>query len=149
MECPSYHQDDCLSLISKPLVLFGVGLFLYGIYTVLYILCMYILFKRKRECYHIHVVSITTLYVAATIAVGLKGASYVKQAQFDIYHYTLRLPIFSHQFGGLTDGQREYERHLLANLAAMHQSAFSFDPCKSGVQAITILANCLTDILLC
>ncbi|KAK1221401.1 hypothetical protein PQX77_015808, partial [Marasmius sp. AFHP31] len=83
MECISREQVYCISL-TAPFVEMGVGLFLYGVYTVLYTLCIYILATRKRNRYPVQVVLITALYVAATVEVGIKLVIYSSEVQIGV-----------------------------------------------------------------
>ncbi|KAK1221120.1 hypothetical protein PQX77_016076, partial [Marasmius sp. AFHP31] len=76
-----------------PSIKTGVGLFLYGVYTVLYTLCVYILSTRKRNRYCIHVVLLTALYITATVEVGMKLALYEMDAQLDLENYISGLPM--------------------------------------------------------
>ncbi|KAJ8089930.1 hypothetical protein PM082_018508 [Marasmius tenuissimus] len=92
MVCISEYPPHCFNIISVPAVKIGVGLFLYGVYTVLYILCIYILATRKRNRYWVHVVLITALYVAATIEVGMKLVLYTVDTQSSLFRYTDSLP---------------------------------------------------------
>ncbi|KAK1224341.1 hypothetical protein PQX77_012750 [Marasmius sp. AFHP31] len=87
MKCFAENLSECFSLISTPSVKIGVGLFLYGVYTVLYTLCIYILATRKRNRYCVQVMLITVLYVAATAEVGLKLAIYTSEAQLYMAYY--------------------------------------------------------------
>ncbi|KAJ8089923.1 hypothetical protein PM082_018501 [Marasmius tenuissimus] len=93
MRCLSQYSTVCFDIISVPAVKIGVGLFLCGVYTVLYILCIYILATRKRNRYWVHVVLITALYVAATIEVGMKLALYTADTQSSLVEYTYSLPL--------------------------------------------------------
>ncbi|KAK1221121.1 hypothetical protein PQX77_016077, partial [Marasmius sp. AFHP31] len=93
MKCLSQYTDYCFNVISVPFVEIGVGLFLYGAYTVLYILCIYILATRKRNRYCIHIILITAIYIAATIEVGLKLAIYTTEAQLDTLSYSIHWPL--------------------------------------------------------
>ncbi|KAJ8076033.1 hypothetical protein PM082_022015 [Marasmius tenuissimus] len=53
-----------------------VGSTLYGAYTILYVLSVYILFTQKRGRYWVHWILITTIFVAATIQFGLRYRLY-------------------------------------------------------------------------
>ncbi|KAK1235030.1 hypothetical protein PQX77_001755 [Marasmius sp. AFHP31] len=95
MKCASAHHIECLNLTSKPSILIAVAFLLYGIYTVLYGLCMYILHARKRDHYKVHFALITALYVVCTIALGLKVVIYALESPVDLLEYTLNLPVFA------------------------------------------------------
>ncbi|KAJ8089949.1 hypothetical protein PM082_018527 [Marasmius tenuissimus] len=137
MKCLSRFPRDCFLLISGRPVRIGVGLFLYGVYTVLYILCIYVLATRKRNRYRVYVVLITALYIAATIEVGMKLAVYALQAQMDVHDYTIDLPLPTKLF---IEFQNAGEGAL-----SMFDSAAEL---RFGLQIITSVANFLTDTLL-
>ncbi|KAJ8089918.1 hypothetical protein PM082_018496 [Marasmius tenuissimus] len=88
MKCLRQDPGDCFNVISVPSVKISVGLFLYGVYTILYTLCIYILATRKRNRYWVHVVLITALYVAATVEVGMKLVLYTAETQSALLWYT-------------------------------------------------------------
>ncbi|KAJ8089910.1 hypothetical protein PM082_018488 [Marasmius tenuissimus] len=88
MYCSSHRGENCFNVASVPVVKTGVGLFLYGVYTVLYILCIYILATRKRNRHWVHVVLITALYIAATVEVGMKLVLYTMDAQNNLVNYS-------------------------------------------------------------
>ncbi|KAJ8091908.1 hypothetical protein PM082_024141 [Marasmius tenuissimus] len=119
-----------------------VGLYLYGAYTVLYILCMHILYTRKRGGQRVHFVFTTILYIAATVAIGLKSAIYAQDSQTDLNSYTFNFMF--NRLGDLTPEQTQ----VIGDISGDLRSYIVNNRYKKALIAITILANCLTDVLL-
>ena len=65
-----------------------------GTYTVLYILSIYILATHKQNNYWGYRMLITALYIAATIAIGLKFALHTTEATLNVASFTVDLPFF-------------------------------------------------------
>ncbi|KAJ8089899.1 hypothetical protein PM082_018477 [Marasmius tenuissimus] len=103
MKCFRMPPQHCFDILPVPFVKPGVGLFLYGVYTVLYTLCIYILATRKRNRYWVHVMSITALYTAATVEVGLKLTLYTADARYNLIKYTNHLPLSEDPWNELRD----------------------------------------------
>ncbi|KAJ8079784.1 hypothetical protein PM082_016606 [Marasmius tenuissimus] len=121
MKCPSQNSTYCFSLITAPHVLSSIISLLYGIYTVLYVICMYILLTRKRRSYGIHGVLTTALFIVAT----------------ELLNYTIDLPAYNQNEQDTDDLQEQM--WLTASLDMWM---------TTGLVFLTVLANCLTDSLL-
>ncbi|KAJ8089981.1 hypothetical protein PM082_018559 [Marasmius tenuissimus] len=154
MQCPSILPSDCFNLVSRPPVLHSVGLLLYGIHTVLYMICLYILLTRKRVNKHKHVVLITALFIASTVGVGLKYNIYTLEAQMGIYEYSQSLlNTFSYTPGyqklsTADTGALKSEMDALLGILSPLNWESSYLRMRLGAEGITIVGNCLTDVLL-
>ncbi|KAJ8091974.1 hypothetical protein PM082_024209 [Marasmius tenuissimus] len=122
MKCIWETPEECFVRATRPHVLVGVDLFLYGMYTVLYVLCTHILVTRKRNGYRAHVGLTTALYIVATIGMGFKGALYE------------------------LEGQLLHPSQVIGDPFLYSEDSLTL--CNTALIIITILANCLTDILL-
>ncbi|KAK1222815.1 hypothetical protein PQX77_014320 [Marasmius sp. AFHP31] len=84
-----YFPDDACFVITTEMELQStVGSALYGLYTVLYVLCMYIFFTRKQHRHWAHCALNTAIYVVATILFGLKYTMYSTKSQAALLQYT-------------------------------------------------------------
>ncbi|KAJ8085447.1 hypothetical protein PM082_004263 [Marasmius tenuissimus] len=146
LECPDSPilLRDCRKLVSRHPILHSVGFFLYGIHTVLYLICIYILLTRKQDSKHRHAILITALYLVSTVGIGLKHNIYTLEAHTDLSEYSYAL---------YTDAHTGYDPHGETQKTIegmMHAS--DWDPhylkLRLGLEGITIVGNCSTDILL-
>ncbi|KAJ8076064.1 hypothetical protein PM082_022047 [Marasmius tenuissimus] len=110
--------NDRMPKLDTALLTIMVGSTLYGIYMILYVLCMYILFTQKRGRYWVHCILITAIYVAATIQFGLRYAVYLME---------------SLEYHGYESIYNMGPRNVQMELA---------------ISVLTIIANCMADILL-
>ncbi|KAJ8076119.1 hypothetical protein PM082_022104 [Marasmius tenuissimus] len=76
-----FPDDACFVITSEIELRSTIGSALYGLYTILYVLCMYILFTRKRDRHWAHCALITIIYIVATIVFGLRYAIYSTRSQ--------------------------------------------------------------------
>ncbi|KAL0059539.1 hypothetical protein AAF712_013715 [Marasmius tenuissimus] len=83
---------DCFILTSETQLLSTVGSTLYGFHTLLYVLCMYILFTRKQNRHWGQCALISAIYVAATVEFGLKYAIYSINSEITLDKLIMVLP---------------------------------------------------------
>ncbi|KAJ8076017.1 hypothetical protein PM082_021999 [Marasmius tenuissimus] len=131
---PQGFDIDCLLLTSETQLLSTVQSTLYGFHTVLYVLCMYILFTRKQNRHRAHCVLVTTIYVAATIGFGLRYAIYSINNQLALIDYSNHLRPLQDQ---PASGEPYWLKYLYFRV-----------PIDRTVRLLTTIANGVTDVLM-
>ncbi|KAJ8076016.1 hypothetical protein PM082_021998 [Marasmius tenuissimus] len=144
----SDSRYDCFVLTSEIQLLNTIGSALYGLYTILYVLCMYILLTRRRNRRRVHCVLITVIYITATIGYGLRYTMYSIENQASLIRYTTDLPIFNDAAAAraqLTPEEKQYLADLKIELSSL-ESPLQW--MKLAVLMLTIVAKGITDFLM-
>ncbi|KAJ8096229.1 hypothetical protein PM082_011358 [Marasmius tenuissimus] len=110
-----------------------------GAYTVLYVICILSLLKRRKESYRVFAVLITVLFVIVTMGVGFQYAIELKTAEQNLVWYTINLP-------DTQDSSNRKQMYSLVDTGELTPKPFG--SLAFGFQMLILFGNCITDALL-